>query len=209
MIFKIHTGLMVFTMSFFISAQAIAQEAKKKSKPEAVEKETSQVMSAASRKIRQHSLGIGMGQTFLMGSFENKGDDKITVDVLYAYTASYSFDLLINFHRSNHEYKSKKVNLSGASMSIKARSYEFDAFSPYVLGGLGFYQPQIEKDGEQSEIKNTFGINAGGGVDLRLNDKIAIGIMAQYHKPFDIKQDETETVSGSYFKLLLTAMYLF
>lgn len=210
MIKKLNTELMVlFTMSFFILSPAKAQEVKKESTSKVVEKETSKMITAAGRKIHQHSLGIGLGQTFLWGNFESKGDDKITADILYAYTASYSFDLLINYHDSHHEYKNKKVFLSGISMSIKARSYEFDAFSPFVLGGLGFYQPQIEKNGVQSEVKNTFGFNLGGGADLRLNDKVAVGVLAQFHKPFDVKQDETETVRGSYFKLLLTAMYLF
>ena len=145
-----------------------------------------------------------------MGQFESFGDNGITADLLYTYTASYSFDLLINIHQSTHEYREKKVTLRGYSMGIKGRSYEFDSFSPFILGGLGFYLPQItESDGDTSESKWTFGFNAGGGVDLRLNDKVVTGLLAQFHKPFEIKQDETKDVSGSYFKLLLTVMYLF
>lgn len=209
MTYRLIVKLMVLvTMSLSIIDVTIAEEAEKKS-DKVVEKETSNILTAASRKLQQHSLGLGLGQTFLMGNFQSKGDDKITVDMFYAYTASYSFDMLVNYHSSSHEYRNKRVNLRGLALSIKARMYEFDAFSPFVLAGLGFYQPQIEKNGVSSDVKNTFGVNAGAGAELRLNQKFVVGVLGQVHFPFDVKQDETETVRGSYFKLLLTGMYLF
>jgi len=163
--------------------------------------------TSSEREIHKHAIGIGLGQTFLLGQFENYGDNQITGDLLYSYTASYSFDVLVNIHYSTHEYREKKVHLTGYVMSIKARSYEFDAFSPFLLGGLGFYAPQIEDEDEKSKVKNTFGFNLGAGMDLRLNDHVIIGIMTQYHKPFEVKQEDTDDIRGSYFKLLLTAMY--
>ena len=191
-------------MSFFISLPTLAKEKTSE------KKEVAKAITAADREIHKHAFGFGLGQTFLLGNFEKKGDNKITADLLYSYTASYSFDLLINAHFSHHEYRQKAVWLRGYTMSIKARSYEFDAFSPFLLGGLGFYMPQItDSDSETSDPKYTFGVNLGGGVDLRLNSKVVTGILAQYHYPFEVKQDETENVRGSYFKLLLTAMYLF
>lgn len=196
-------GLMAFmAVSFSISeTHANAKD---------VKKEASNFVSSVQRSIQKHSVGFGLGQTFLMGNFEKKGDSKIGLDFLYSYTASYSFDLLVNAHMSHHTYRDKAVWLRGYTMSIKGRSYEFDAFSPFVVGGLGFYMPEIqESDGKTSEKKWTFGFNFGGGVDLRLNNKITVGVLAQFHKPFDVKQDETQDVRGSYFKLLLTTMYQF
>ena len=198
---------MVLTaMSFlFLGPNAIAKDSVEKVKKQV----TSNAVTAASREIHKHALGIGLGQTFLMGKFENKGDNSITADLLYTYTASYSFDLMLNIHNSHHTYKEKAVWLRGYTMSIKARSYEFDAFSPFLLGGLGFYMPQITDSDGTSDAKFTFGYNFGAGVDLRLNHKMVIGIITQFHKPFEVKQDETDNVKGSYLKLLLTAMYLF
>ena len=192
-------------MSFFILTSAtFASEEKEQ------EKEAAKAITAAKREIHKHALGIGLGQTFLLGNFQSKGDDKIAADLLYTYTASYSFDLLLNAHVSTHEYRDKAVWLRGYTMSIKGRSYEFDAFSPFLLGGFGFYMPQIkDSTGQTSEAKYSFGLNAGAGVDLRLNQKMVTGLLAQYHYPFEIKQDESENVRGSYFKLLLTVMYLF
>ena len=203
---NIFLKLMAFiAMSFlFITTVASAKENSES------EKEASKAVSAAKREVHKHAIGFGLGQTFLLGNFEKKGDNKIAADLLYTYTASYSFDLMLNAHYSEHEYKGKAVILRGYTMSIKGRSYEFDAFSPFVLAGLGFYMPQIKNSsGETSEAKYTFGMNAGVGVDLRLNQKVVAGILAQYHLPFEIKQDETENIRGSYFKLLLTMMYLF
>lgn len=201
--------MVLVAMSFYVySPKTQAESIKDKAKAEAKEVAAKAIRSAE-REIHKHAIGIGLGQTFLMGQFENYGDNKITADFLYSYTASYSFDLLINAHFSHHEFKNKEVWLRGYSMSIKARSYEFDAFSPYLLGGLGFYMPQIGNNDTQSEAKYTFGINVGAGADLRLNHKMVAGIMAQFHKPFEVKQEDTADVTGSYFKLLLTAMYLF
>lgn len=200
--------MVVTAMGFFIISPSVY--AKDLNVKEKAKEFASKAISAAQREINKHAIGFGLGQTFLMGNFEKKGDNKISTDLLYSYTASYSFDLLINFHHSYHEYKQKAVWLRGYTMSIKARSYEYDAFSPYLLGGLGFYMPQIKDyQGVTSEPKYTFGFNAGAGLDLRLNNRIVTGLMAHYHHPFDVKQDTTEDVRGSYFKLLLTAMYMF
>lgn len=204
------TKLMVLVaMSFYVySPNLQAKSLKEKAKEEAKEIASSAIRSAE-REIHKHAIGIGLGQTFLLGQFEKYGDNKITADLMYTYTASYSFDLLVNAHFSHHSFKEKEVWLRGYSMSIKARSYEFDAFSPFLLGGLGFYMPQIGANDTQSDAKYTFGFNIGAGADLRLNHKIIAGIMAHYHKPFEVKQEETADVTGSYFKLLLTMMYLF
>jgi opacity protein-like surface antigen len=199
----------LMAMSFIIySPKTLADDIKSSVKKE-VKEAASTVIRSAEREIHKHAIGFGLGQTFMLGQFEKYGDNKITVDMLYSYTASYSFDLLVNAHSSHHTYRDKEVWVRGLSMSIKARSYEFDAFSPYLLGGLGFYRPQIANDEKQSESKNTFGFNFGAGADLRLNHKVIAGVMAQYHKPFEVKQDEMADLTGSYFKLLLTMMYLF
>ena len=207
MTFNLMSKLMAYmVMSFLVSTNSLAKD---KNEDKELEKEASAAVSAARREVNKHGIGVGLGQTFLLGSLQSKGDSQITGEIFYSYTASYSFDLLVNLHSSHHSYQGKDVWLKGLAFSIKARSYEFDAFSPYVIGGLGFYEPRIAKDGVQSEKKTTFGFNAGGGVDLRLNRRVVIGILGQYHNPFDVKQDETEDVKGSYFKLLLTSMYLF
>ena len=194
-------------MSFILLSSLVIAHDKN---TEAASSEEKKVVSGVQRELQKHALGIGLGQIFLLGQFESHGDNKISADFLYSYTASYSFDVLLNAHFSDHEYRGKKVTLRGYTMSIKARSYEFDQFSPFVLGGFGFYMPQIQdKDGETSEAKYTFGFNLGGGADLRLNDRVIVGLLTQYHKPFEVKQDETKNVSGSYFKLLITTMYQF
>lgn len=206
MLKKIFKLMALVAMSFSVMSTPSYAE----SKVEAAKREVKKIVNSTEREIHKHAIGIGLGQTFLFGNLESKGDDKITADLLYTYTASYSFDLMLNAHVSKHEYKSKAVWLRGYTMSIKGRSYEFDSFSPYLLGGLGFYMPQFkDKDGNTSEAKYTFGFNVGAGIDLRLNKRVVTGLMAQYHHPFEVKQDETENIRGSYLKLLLTAMYLF
>lgn len=169
--------------------------------------------SPSQRQLQQHSVGIGLGQTFLLGNYSDHGENKITMDLMYAYAASYSFDVLINAHWSEHADKNEKSKMAGLTGSIKSRLYEFDNFSPFVIAGLGFYAPRVKREigGETqwSKRKLTFGANFGGGVDLRLNEEWTVGAMGQLHWPFNVKQDDQPDVKGYYFKLLLTLAYSF
>lgn len=171
------------------------------------------VNSGAPRRLRQHGLGLGLGQTFLLGNYGKYGNDKITVDMLYTYAASYSFDLLVNAHVSEHKDESERMKIMGLTSSIKGRIVEFDNLSPFFLGGLGFYAPQAKRRMDTttkwSDQKVTFGLNFGGGVDLRLNDHYVVGIMGQMHWPFKVQQENQSDLKGYYFKLLITGMYLF
>lgn len=177
------------------------------------ENSSQSVGSAAPRRLQQHGLGLGLGQTFLFGNYGKHGNDKITVDLLYSYAASYSFDLLVNAHISEHKDENERMKVMGLTSSIKGRFVEFDNLSPYFLGGLGFYAPRAKRnrgdDTKWTDQKVTFGLNFGGGVDLRLNDHYVVGVMAQFHWPFKIEQDDQSDLKGYYTKLLITGMYLF
>ena len=163
--------------------------------------------------LQVHSLGVGLGQTFLKGDFGDEGADSITIDLYYNYAASYSFDMVANFHYSEHDFKGQKVQIPGLAIGIKSKFFQFDAFSPFALGGLGFYAPtvtrRINNELVESSTRLTFGVHMGGGVELKLNNKFSMGILAHYHNPFDVKQEDGPEVEGSYVKLLLTTLYTF
>ena len=186
----------------------------KPKKPEVISRPT-QSFSSSNRSlnfINEHSFGIGVGETFISGDLSKYGNDSITIDGFYSYSASYSFDFITNFHYSNHQNEKQKVGLRSLNFGIKGKFYQYDSFSPYLIGGLGFYRPRVTQytdDGElkQSESKTAFGIHAGLGAPLRLNRMLTIGLLGQFHNPFDITQDNGEkSVTGRYFKLLMTMM---
>jgi len=168
----------------------------------------------AGRKIQQHGIGFGIGQNVLMGNYGKYGKDKITLDLLYSYAASYSFDVLIDAHYSVQQDNGEKMRTTGLATSIKGRLVEFDNLSPYLLGGVGFYAPRAYREkntgGKKwTEDKITFGFNFGAGLDLRLNDQFVVGLMTQLHTPFTIAQEGQSDLKGYYAKFLLTGMYLF
>lgn len=198
------------------SAELSTKEEPKKSADSYEEREASSmaVNSGAPRRLQQHGLGFGLGQTFLLGNYGKHGNDKITVDLLYSYAASYSFDLLVNAHMSEHKDNDEKMKVMGLTSSIKGRFVEYDNLSPFFLGGLGFYAPQAKRSkatggSKWSDQKVTFGLNFGGGVDLRLNEHYVVGVMGQMHWPFKVQQENQSDLKGYYFKLLITGMYLF
>jgi len=169
--------------------------------------------SRVSNDLNVHSVGIGVGQTFLAGDFNKRGNDGITADLYYNYSASHSFDFFTNFHHSKHTLGGKEARLTGLALGIKGKAYQFDAFSPFVLGGLGFYSPKVKRfinnKLSESESAVTFGWNIGLGADLKLNPKFSVGVLWHYHNPFDVKQEADSDVEGSYSKLLITTLYSF
>lgn len=170
--------------------------------------------SSSPRQLQQHGLGIGLGETFLFGNYGKSGEDKITADILYSYAASYSFDLLVNAHWSEHKDEKERMEVKGINGSIKGRLVEYDNFSPFLLGGLGFYAPRAKRNigngvYRWTKEKVTFGLNFGGGLDLRLNDHVVVGVLAQLHWPFKVEQGSQSDLKGYYTKLMLTGMYLF
>jgi hypothetical protein len=204
------------TKKQLVEDKSISDEDKDKDEdePKSSRMSSSSSSSASPRRLHQHGLGFGLGETFLLGKYSKYGEDKITMDLFYSYAASYSFDLLLNAHVSEHKDKSERMRVMGLTSSIKARFVEYDNFSPFFLGGLGFYAPQAKRedangDNEWSDRKITFGLNFGGGLDLRLNEHYVVGVLGQTHWPFEVRQDEGSNIKGYYFKLLITGMYLF
>ena len=164
--------------------------------------------------LNRHSIGIGIGQTFLLGDFKDNGADSITPDLYYNYSASHSFDLLINGHYSTHRYQNRYVILQGVAVGIKAKLIHFDNFHPFALAGLGLYQPKVRRIISGSTIATsksqmTFGYHFGAGGELTLNHHFALSILGHFHNPFDVKQDVGPEVEGTYFKLIMALFYTF
>ncbi len=202
------TGTSVFGKS---AIQKLTSKDKAEKVKDEVKKVTAQARIPSG--VRKHSLGVGIGQTFIAGDFQDTGEDQITWDLLYNYSASYSFDLLVNFHHSKHSFANTYTQLSSLNLGIKSKFYQIDAFSPYAVGGFGFYAPRVKREvnGQlrESETKVAFGYHLGIGGDLRLNDEVTVGLLGQYHNPFDVKQEIGPEVEGRYYKLLITAFYSF
>jgi opacity protein-like surface antigen len=120
---------------------------------------------------------------------------------------------MANAHWSNHSYLNRESTARGLALAIKGKGYQIDAFSPFVFGGFGFYYPSATRlvGSELLETRSqlVFGVNAGGGVELRLNSKVVIGAIFHYHDPFDVRQEVGPTLQASYLKLLFTVLYTF
>jgi opacity protein-like surface antigen len=164
-------------------------------------------------RIHKHSLGFGVGQTFLRSDLATNGNDKITGELYYNYSASYTFDFVANLHYSKHTYLNREATIKGLALAIKAKGFQLDAFSPFVLGGFGFYLPSVTRvqNGVPTKTRSqlVFGANVGAGVELRLNDQATVGVMVHYHDPFDVRLDDGQILESSYLKLLMMASYTF
>ncbi|MCB9061954.1 MAG: hypothetical protein H6622_10565 [Halobacteriovoraceae bacterium] len=200
---------LLFTNGLFSQESNTEIKANENKIPENISKKTIARPAPSINGLQVHSLGIGLGQTFLKGDFGRNGEDSITIDIYHNYSASYSFDFLSNIHLSKHTYGNHHTVIPGIAFAIKSKFFQFDNFSPYALGGLGFYRPYVKDELGRSEAKTRFGANFGLGVELKLNNRMTTGIIGHYHNPFDTKQFGRPEIDGSYFKLLLTALYSF
>jgi hypothetical protein len=212
---KIAMPVVFLTTGISVFGKSTIQKLTSSEKAKAVKEKVAEIASPPRipMGLKKHSIGIGIGQTFVAGDFDNTGEDQITWDLLYAYSASYSFDLLANFHHSKHKFASQFTQLTSLNLGIKSKFYQIDSFSPFAVGGFGFYAPKVKRLVNnqllESKTKVVFGYHVGIGGDLKLNEKVSIGLMAQYHNPFDVKQEVGPEVEGRYYKLLITALYTF
>jgi len=160
--------------------------------------------------LKIHSLGLGIGETWLSGDFANYGNDGISWDIYYDYSASHSFDLLVDFHwnKFSNDSGGKETQI-GLVPSAKIKFYQFDNFTPFVILGLGFYAPEVSSPTYDSDAKIVLGASYGLGMDLRLSRHFKIGAIYQIHNPFDVSQDGGPDLEGSYSKLLLVGFYSF
>ncbi|MCB9094396.1 MAG: outer membrane beta-barrel protein [Halobacteriovoraceae bacterium] len=169
--------------------------------------------STTNAPFNRHGVSLGFGQSFLFGNYSNSGEDRLTFDYYYIYRASYTFQFLLNIHSHKFEQTNEYVKVSSLNMGIKAKLFDFDAFSPYITGGLGFYQPKARRyvDGEyvETETKSVMGINVGAGMDLELNEHFTVGLLLHLHDPFKAKYDNQPSLTGQYVKLLMTVAYFF
>jgi opacity protein-like surface antigen len=162
---------------------------------------------------KKHGVSIGYGQSFLFGDFSDLGDEALKFDLYYQYQASYTFQLLVNFHSNEFEKGNQEIEVTSFNASIKAKLYDLDSFAPYLLGGLGLYMPKAKRSsGSQvvlTDSETVFGLNLGAGMDLKLNESFTAGFLAHYHFPSAVESTGQTDLDGSYMKLMLLGTYYF
>lgn len=198
---------------FSASAQSKIEKLTSTDKPVVDGTSKSSSSTTSSGSLNRHSVGLGFGQTFLLDDLEDNGEDKITVDAFYNYSASHSFDLLVNAHISKHKFRGTHAIVRGIAPGIKAKLYQFDNFAPYAVGGLGLYMPKVRRitnnTVQETESKLVFGYHFGAGADLNLNNHVSVGLLFHVHNPFDVKQEVGAEVEAAYYKLMMLAFYVF
>ena len=158
-------------------------------------------------KTKKHWLGLGIGQTHLIGNTYKKVDNELGFNGQYLYSASRSFDVYVNFHYSKHTRENQWVKLPGLTIGIKGRVYTLDSLSTFLLTGLGYYWPSVNREVNgtlmESETKAVLGVNIGTGLGLKLNAKSSISFVGHFHHPFKIKQEIGRDIRGSFFNLFM------
>jgi hypothetical protein len=60
---------------------------------------------------------------------------------------------------------------------------------PWLAAEIGWYRADAEVDtifvGSFNQIDDTFGLNAGAGLDVAINERVSLGVDIRYHNAFD------------------------
>lgn len=194
-----------------ITIKSITSSKKKNILKKKKDPSTEELFHKQLKKKKRHFVGFGLGQTFLRSDFQDNGQNSITPDIHYDYEASHSFDFTTNLHFSRHKHQERYTQIFGLALGVKGKLFQFDYFSPYLMGGLGFYIPKLKRDSgeelQETKSQSVLGIHFGAGAELILNYKVKVGIFLHYHNPFDVKQDVGRKVEGSYYKLQMIGYY--
>jgi opacity protein-like surface antigen len=85
--------------------------------------------------------------------------------------------------------------------------------SPYVLGGTGWYITQLKGPALETETDNRFGLHAGAGLELLLNESISVDGSYRYIWLEDVAThqsqplDKTYSDSGSMITLAMNILF--
>lgn len=82
--------------------------------------------------------------------------------------------------------------------SLMAYLMPHSPISPYVLGGAGWYFTQIKGPMFETETDNRFGLHAGAGLELMLNESLSLDGSYRYIWLEDVKPHESNPLEKTY-----------
>lgn len=97
--------------------------------------------------------------------------------------------------------------------SLMAYLMPHSSVSPYVLGGTGWYFTQVKGPSFETETDNRFGLHAGAGLEVMLNESLSLDGSYRYIWLEDVKPhasnplDKTYSDSGSMITLAMNFLF--
>jgi opacity protein-like surface antigen len=95
-----------------------------------------------------------------------------------------SVEAAVGYHRNSYDHGDAHVAQYPIQLSALITPLPDALFSPYLLGGVGWYYSKINYGGALSglsnETENTFGTHAGAGLEIRLGRVASIDADFRY-----------------------------
>lgn len=131
------------------------------------------------------SLGFSFGVVSLFDK-NYGGNPKIGVEIIYAFTESFSAklsyqDFGVNVDRSVGGLHDGVLTINPLQLSMKLKLPIFSRYNPYIAAGIGYYFNYFSLDDEldpnkKEEVKNSIGIHIGGGTDYYLRENLVLNL---------------------------------
>lgn len=136
--------------------------------------------------VGSHNFSIDVGQIFLLGNFPNYSNNMGT-QIHYTYGSSQIFAFDANWGFSQHN--DGDLSLMHLAAGIRYNLNWYDRIIPYIVFGMGFYQPTY-RDYTLNSTSSTyqssilFGLNGSFGADLQVTNHFFFGSFLTYHSMF-------------------------
>ena len=151
-------------------------------------------------------FGIGFRMAWIRSDVDVVDTDSVRFtggQIRLGLTPRLGFELSLDRHSESFELLNEKVTETPIQASVLMR-LAGGAFSPYLLGGPGWYRRKVEViDGSDLSVSTQeFGWHAGFGVEIRLGKHA--GIHGDYRYTFlDFSDDDDDDDGGSFVGRLL------
>lgn len=154
--------------------------------------------------VGSHNFSIDVGQIFLLGDL-SKYNNNMGTQIHYTYGSSQIFAFDANWGFSQHN--NGDFSMMHLAAGVRYNLNWYDRIIPYIVFGLGFYQPNY-RDYTVDSASNTyqssilFGLNGSFGADLQVTSHFFFGSFLTYHSMFSesktFSDGNSYTLGGNY-----------
>jgi Outer membrane protein beta-barrel domain len=176
------------------------------------------LLAASSVQAKDITFGLNAGIGIPVGDFGDEFGVGFAGGVYADYwtkpSTAFGVDILGNFHGGKDSFTDPAF--PGVSFDSNVSIYEFGVHGlwappaqgktqPWLKYGLGLYNSKLTVEGggiKEDTSDSNFGLNGGGGIDLKSNPSMHIGIGGIYHYVF------TEDTATQYVNLSLYLTFM-
>ena len=126
----------------------------------------------------QPKFSLGLSAGYLRAPDADRGTWTAGIQARFHVSPALAVEGAVAYHKTSYGNGEADVTQYPVQLSLLIYPLPDASFSPYLVGGGGWYYSRIAYDGALSalpnETENTYGTHAGAGLDIRLGSSFSI-----------------------------------